>query len=94
MDPGEMAQEDSSDTFKAAVIYPRVFIDLLRWNSGLKKNPLGTFRGWIKVFFKGLMMQWGRKKNFLSKWIFITIGFLKLWTKIQLVSPEFRFGLK
>ena len=30
MDLGEMPQEDSSDTFKATVIYPRVFIDLLR----------------------------------------------------------------
>lgn len=39
MDPGEMAQEDSSDTFKAAVIYPWVFTDLLRcWNSGLKRK--------------------------------------------------------
>ena len=56
MDPGEMAQEDSSDTFKAAVIYPRVFTDLLRCcNSGLKKKKIhrAHLEDVLRYFSKG-----------------------------------------
>ena len=67
MGPGEMAQEDSSDTFKAAVIYPRVFTDLLRcWNSGLKKKKIhrAHLEDELRYFSKGWWCSGGEKRIF------------------------------